>query len=323
MSSNESEEIVLISSKTQNENTEKDDSDSSDVQIEIINKKKTQRQSARQTLPNKRKDRRKRPTQNVISPSSRSEVNNPAPISKNVGAEELLETPVTNCVVTEIPIETSITDNVVTEIPLETSVTDNVITEIPFEPVEEDPNYPHKLNSLDDVSIQKNNYLTTKIDPEETFDKIGEFFEPKRVKIEDPNINKIICRDGERDTIYYLRKDDTLETLYNDFSPEAKLKYRGMFVSKYLTLEDLNFTVENNVFEVIGNNKRTIKLHINLDFIRGIDVTVEPSLRIGEIFKLFRVQPDKENLLVINGYILDVNKTVEEMLEDDDVIDYV
>lgn len=296
MSSNESEEIVLISSRTQSGNQEKEDSDSNSVNIEIINKKECSKPPAKQKQNNRRRTRRKLSSKDTQLQSTNRAKEESIPERSNIVTETLHE---------------SLSDKVVTETPIKDDA-------IYLDAIGDSINHSTNLNVSMAYKDQEKNNTVGNVNPGETIGKIGEFLNQERV-----STNKIICRDGDRERVYYLKHEDTLEMLYEDFSSEAKLKYKGVFVSKYLTLEDLDYTPENNIFEVIGNDRKMIRLHINLDSSKGIDLTVDPDLPIGALFKRFEIQPDKENLLVINGYVLDVNLTIKEILEDEDVIDYV
>ncbi|EOB12280.1 hypothetical protein NBO_476g0004, partial [Nosema bombycis CQ1] len=146
---------------------------------------------------------------------------------------------------------------------------------------------------------------------------------PIVIKPEAVKKNHVICRDGENEKIFYLDYNDILEPLFENLSNEAKIKYKGIYVSKFLTLEDLNFTKDENVFEVVGNKKRMLNIKINLDFNRSTSLHVPEEMLVCDLFKLFDSMPDKENKLVINGYLLDETKLLRDIIEDEDVLDYV
>ncbi|EOB12275.1 hypothetical protein NBO_477g0001 [Nosema bombycis CQ1] len=146
---------------------------------------------------------------------------------------------------------------------------------------------------------------------------------PIVIKPEAVKKNHVICRDGENEKIFYLDYNDILEPLFENLSNEAKIKYKGIYVSKFLTLEDLNFTKDENVFEVVGNKRRMLNIKINLDFNRSTSLHVPEEMLVCDLFKLFDSMPDKENKLVINGYLLDETKLLRDIIEDEDVLDYV
>ncbi|KAF9764538.1 hypothetical protein NGRA_0471 [Nosema granulosis] len=298
MSSSESEEIVLISSKAAN----KEDS-SSDIEIESVKQStplpgaRTQRKTAQAPIKKERKPTvaRKKKIENNINVKKAS-----------LDSDDVVKP--------DFPFNS------------ETIRTPDKIVYPNKTVVYPEPTYVSETIRIPDKILYPNK---TVIDEEpqkivETFDNTTYVFDKnKKFKSNESAKYKIICRDGSNEKIYYLNTDDTLEIMYDDISPEAKLKYKGVFVSKFLTLEDLNYTEDENIFEVIGNTKNLINLKINLDHNKSVNIEIERDLEISEIFKKIEKQSGKENLLIINGYILDEKLLVRDVLEEEDVLDYV
>jgi len=76
---------------------------------------------------------------------------------------------------------------------------------------------------------------------------------------------KIILRSDDEERVFYVDKDDTFADILEE-ADLVKIKYNGIPVSKYLTLEEIGFVENNPYFELIDTTCSDINLKVNVDF---------------------------------------------------------
>ncbi|KAK6089191.1 hypothetical protein P3W45_001818 [Vairimorpha bombi] len=106
----------------------------------------------------------------------------------------------------------------------------------------------------------------------------------------------ILLRGSEEDKKFYLKDDSLLEDLF-EISGISKVKYRGIPVSKYLSLKEIGYSKDYPYFDIIDDGSSDFNLKINLC--------------------------DKEGMIVMNGIIINEEMKIKDVFENDDVVDVI
>lgn len=129
---------------------------------------------------------------------------------------------------------------------------------------------------------------------------------------------KIILRSDDEERVFYVGKDDTFADILEE-ADLVKIKYNGIPVSKYLTLEEIGFVENNPYFELIDTTCSDINLKVNVDFYACKNILISKNKKVSDILE----RCGKSGIIVMNGIIIDLNKKIKEVLENDDVIDVI
>jgi hypothetical protein len=128
----------------------------------------------------------------------------------------------------------------------------------------------------------------------------------------------ILLRGSEEDKKFYLKDDSLLEDLF-EISGISKVKYRGIPVSKYLSLKEIGYSKDYPYFDIIDDGSSDFNLKINVDFYSTKSIKINKYKKVCDILKLC----DKEGMIVMNGIIINEEMKIKDVFENDDVVDVI
>lgn len=158
---------------------------------------------------------------------------------------------------------------------------------------------------------------------------------PKRVKIdtasrcielEDEEIKMSVEENGKK----YELDVSPLEQLHTflNIGPSTKIKYKNMYISKYITLKGLDYT-SGEIIHLIGPDvleevTKDLLLKINFDFFENFTVKIDKNKKIGDLLAICKEKSSiKREKLVMNGEILNDKDIIGDILDNGDLLDYI
>lgn len=152
----------------------------------------------------------------------------------------------------------------------------------------------------------------------------------KRLKSKPDSVGGL-CRvrvvDMGTESVVYLRKTDTLESIHQEIcksDPQAKMKYKSVIVSKYLTLQEIKFDEEDGCILVQhAEDQGTIKVRVNVDTNRTVELPVVGDNAVTEILSGLKDTGFYGDFLVRNGVVIDCTKPIKDVLKNEDVVDLI
>jgi hypothetical protein len=140
---------------------------------------------------------------------------------------------------------------------------------------------------------------------------------------------EVIVKVGTKEKKYRLNETDTLEAIYRDIfgkDTSKKLKYQNVSLSRYSTLKGIGFSEDDKyLYADEPPQEYIMKIKINYGFSKSIVLEVENEVFVSEMLEMAKreVNNDSFNALIMNGYLLNREDKVCDVLFDGDVLDLI
>lgn len=142
---------------------------------------------------------------------------------------------------------------------------------------------------------------------------------------------KIHVVDGDKKFTLNADGNSPLHEIFQIKDQSTKIEYKSTTISKYMSLSGLQYSETDEPFYILrgvekNENKKNLPLNIKVNFDHGESFVVGVDRKTdiqNLLLKCRDICGGERNALVMNGHLLSEKELIEDVLEDEDVLDYV